>query len=247
MSDLQKYTFDRVFDAPPPVVPEPEPIAEDLPPPPPPPPTFSEEELEAARAVARSEGYDDGLAQGRADTQAQFDELAHRTTEKLSQQLAHLMTNEATRFYQQQAMTMEIALTIARKLLPEFTSRFGIAEIEAAVRGVMVQFAREPRLVVRVAESQLDTITQRLEAEAKAHGYEGKLIFMSEPNLQEGDCVVEWADGGFERNAQRLWQDIDRITAQVLAAGQGGAVSGGHHVPSPSAEDTPTTTTQLES
>lgn len=247
MSDLQKYTFDRVFDAPPPVVPEPESIAEDLPPPPPPPPTFSEEELQAAQAVARAQGYEEGLAQGRAETQAQFDELAHRATEKLSQQLAHLMTSEATRFYQQQAMTLEIALTIARKLLPEFTSRFGTAEIEAAVRGVMVQFAREPRLVVRVAESQLDTITQKLEAEAKTHGYEGKLIFMAESNLQEGDCVVEWADGGFERNAQRLWQEIDQITAQVLATGQGG--TGGGHSPLPITpiDDTPTSTTQLES
>jgi flagellar assembly protein FliH len=170
MSDLQKYTFDRVFDAPPPVVPEPEPIAEDLPPPPPPPPTFSEEELEAARAVARSEGYDDGLAQGRADTQAQFDELAHRTTEKLSQQLAHLMTNEATRFYQQQAMTMEIALTIARKLLPDYASRFGFSEIEAVVCKVMDSLHHEPRLVVRVAEAQLDAVTARVQAGSRTAG-----------------------------------------------------------------------------
>ncbi len=220
---VEKFLFDDRFDAPPPAPPvsvaAEEPVVVDDAPEeelPPPPPTFSEAELEEARTQAHAAGLAEGVAQARRELAADQAQRLNVLLAELTDRVATLLTEEAARVTQSREMTMQIALAIARKLLPDYTVRHGLAEVEAAVRHVLTGLGDEPRLVVRVAEEQLEAVTLAVQPEAERSGFAGKLIFLADTALGAADCRVEWADGGLERDTMRLWDEVDRLVAEVL-------------------------------
>lgn len=209
--------FDTSFDAPPPA-PEPEVVLEEIPaePPPPPPPMFSEDELRATQASAHAEGLSEGLKRGRAEAMAENESSVAAVLQGLSAQVAQILAEQAAQVDQSRQMTLDIALAITRKLLPDYIARHGLGEIEAAVRTVMDGLVHEPRLVVRVAEAQLDAVTAGVQQEVVRRGFEGKLVFLADPAMGLADCRVEWAEGGVERDADRVWSEVDRLVADVV-------------------------------
>lgn len=217
MAEVEKFMFDREFDAPPPVVAiEPEFVEEELPPPPPPPPTFSEAELEDARNQARGEGVAEGIRIGRSEVLESQGQIHNEILDHLSVRLSELVTEQTARYTQQREVSLQIALTIARRLLPSYIGRHGSDEIMAMVSAILRDLQEEPRLVIRLPEMHLDALTEQIEAEAAKRGFPGQLVFVGDAELGESDCKVEWADGGAERDASRLWSEIDRLAEQVL-------------------------------
>lgn len=214
---VEKFLFDTQFDAPPPP-PEPEVVEEVVPeiPPEPPAPTFSEAELEDAKKRAWDDALAEGIRQGRAEILAAQGEVQNRLLESINNRIADVLTEQAARHTASRDMAMQIALAIARKILPNYTQRHGLAEVEAVVTQVMSEMGSEPRLVVRVADSQLDTITIKVQREAEQRGFAGKIVFMGDPEMGPADCRIEWAEGGVERDVRRLWSEIDRLTAQAM-------------------------------
>lgn len=213
---VEKFTFDRQFDAPPPAPPEP--VLEDIvpeEPPPPPPPTFSEAELEGARAVARAEGLTEGLRQGRAEALGGIEQAQLQITQSVDTRLGDILSSAAECYAKQRSLSLQIALTITAKLLPDYIARHGQGEIEALVSRILNDLIKEPHLAIRVADAQLDYVRQTVEAMAAQRGFAGKLVFMAEPQMGVSDCRIEWADGGAERDEARLWAEVDRLVAQV--------------------------------
>jgi flagellar assembly protein FliH len=70
--------------------------------------------------------------------------------------------------------------------------------------------AREPRLVVRVHEDQFDAVNERVQEIATQRAYAGKVIVLADPDTVPGDCRVEWADGGIERNTAAVWSAVEQ-------------------------------------
>jgi flagellar assembly protein FliH len=216
MPAVEKYLFDTSFDAPPPAPP---PVVEEpveIVPEEPPPPTFSEAELAAAREQAYAEGLAEGLKRARAEAAESQTQKLNDLLAVLSGKVATLLTEEAARVAQSREMTMQIALAIARKLLPDYANRNGLGEIEAAVLHVLSGLGGEPRVVIRVADGLLDTVTLKVQQEAARYGFGGKLVFIGDAGLGPSDCRVEWADGGLERDTMRIWSEVDRLVAEVL-------------------------------
>ena len=185
--------------APPPEEPAPEPPA----------PTFSLEELQAASAQSYADGEQAGLAAARAAVEQQLAAaLAH-----LPEQIATLLAAQRRSDDALAEQTVRVALTLARKLLPELARRHGLSEIEALIRRSLADMLEEPRIVVRVSDGLIEPIRDRLQPIADELGYPGALVLLVDPALGPADCRVEWADGGAERIADRLWQQIDAAVA----------------------------------
>ncbi len=72
----------------------------------------------------------------------------------------------------------------------------------------------EPRVVVRLHDSLLDPLRERLEPVTAAAGYDGRIVLLADPGLAVGDCRVEWADGGIERDSERLWREVEAALAR---------------------------------
>jgi flagellar assembly protein FliH len=134
----------------------------------------------------------------------------------MTQQVAELNKAHATAVERQGHEAIETALTIVRKLFPRLAKAHGMAEIEAVVGESLSRLRDEPRVVVRVADSLLDAVNERVKELAAKAGFEGRIVLIAQDDLQAGDIRVEWADGGAERDSGVLWHQIDDIIERVM-------------------------------
>lgn len=193
MNTTPKYLFDTSFDVT-------DPAAEQQPD-----PTFSVEELEAARQAAHAEG----LALGAEQARQGLEQLSAQTLETIGQSLARLHEAQARSSEQVHRNAIQIAVTVVRKLYPTLESRQRLTEIEAMVDQCLREILKEPRVVIRLHEALLEPLQPRLQAVADGNGFEGQLVMLTDATVQQGDCRIEWADGGAERLGERIWDEID--------------------------------------
>lgn len=174
-------------------------------------PVFTLEQMEATR----QEAYASGFAAGQKATQDEQQQAFALFFARLEQQLG-LLVKAGMEVWQAQLRHLEqTALAIVRKLMPEYAASYGLGEIQAIVAQVVAEMAHEPRLVVRVSEAQFDAVNARLKDVTDRQAYAGKVVLLGEAGFSPGDCRVEWADGGIERNQEILWQEIERIMRQT--------------------------------
>jgi flagellar assembly protein FliH len=170
------------------------------------PPVFSEEEI----AMAKEQSYSQGFVAGK---EAAMKELQSQQNELLShiQIIFERMADEVWKIAtQKKQAAVDIALAIARKIVPDFVRKNGLQEITAAVETAVIDMINEPRMVLRIAESQFDDISREMNAMTARIGYAGKLILLADNTLSPNDCRLEWADGGMERSINMTWSDIER-------------------------------------
>ncbi len=178
----------------------------------PPPPTYTEDDLTLVRARA----YAEGEAAGAAATRALAEQRLAQALAQLPTQLAWLIEDQRRANAALTEQAVEVCMTIARRLMPELERRHGLAEVEAVIRDTLREMVEEPRLVVRVADGLLDTLSARLGPLVETAGYAGSVVLLGLPGAGPSDCRVEWADGGVERVSDRIWEAIDAAVARML-------------------------------
>ncbi len=214
MSGIRPFTFDTDFD-------EPEFDPADLEddadqePEEPPPPTFSEEELEAARNEALHAGIEAGLE----EALSRIEQTTSQAMEQLAGSAETLLADADRRTREMRRDTLDVAMAIARKLMPAAARRHALDEIEALISECLADLVDEPRLVIRVPEALQEPIRERAEAMARARGFEGRIVVIADPRLGDTDCRIEWAEGGAERDQDGLWQAIEAIAARLSGDG----------------------------
>ena len=196
---LKKFLFERSFEhaANTPLVPERKPV------------TLKPDQVDALK----QESYDAGFQDGRqAGTDAQNTALAALITRLDEKLTLHIATQQAWQT-EQDGQIRRAVLAIARKLLPTFMEREGEKEIDALMKDAITEMVHEPRLVVRVHESQFESLNTKVQDIATQKAYPGKIIVLADPAIPAGDCHIEWADGGMERNADATWKKIEETVS----------------------------------
>jgi flagellar assembly protein FliH len=186
-------------------------------PPPPPPPQYSEEELAQARRDALVAGREQGLREA-LDASEQ---AAARACETIAAHMTDLAKLLDTFHERQDRELVETAFLVVRKIFPELARRHALAETEGVIAECLSHLCDEPRVVIRVADSLLDALTERLQALAAGCGFEGRLVLLSDAELGPSDVRVEWADGGAERDCGRIWRNMDEILARIKGPDDG--------------------------
>jgi flagellar assembly protein FliH len=167
---------------------------------------------EADVAAARAQGFRDGEAQGRQQGEAQLLALAGQ----IAQTADRLLAREDERAETVEAQAVQVALATARALAGAALAERPLAEVEAAVRECMVHARLAAHLVVRVNEASVEQVEGLLKRLAQQSGYAGRLIVLGEPDIMQGDGRIEWADGGFAIDRQRLSQQVEQAVARVF-------------------------------
>lgn len=178
----------------------------------PPPPTFSEEELAACRADALAEGHAAGLA----EAEAGISRVAAGALQAIESEIGNLATLQSASSEEIHRDALSLAAAIVRKTIPDFALETAAPLIESFVRESLTQFMEEPRIVIRISDSLLDRIKEDIEQIGVRSGYPGQMIVLADGELSPQDCRIEWADGGAERNSERVWQQIDETVARFL-------------------------------
>ena len=131
-----------------------------------------------------------------------------------------LMKNIEALSHEQDTHTRQLVMAIAKKILPDFTARNGLQEIEALLSEAIRNMSREPRLVVRVNEGQLDAVNDKIKALTTQHAYAGQTVVIADAEVAAGDCRIEWAEGGIERNTQTTWKAVEETIGVDVAPEQ---------------------------
>jgi flagellar assembly protein FliH len=209
-----KFLFDTSFDAPAQAKPEQ-----------PPAPKFSEAELHQAR----EEGHAAGRAAGRAEARAEREELAARTLPAVAQALQGFAPMCERIEKQTLGWALTAALGMVRKLYPTLEQMQSVIEIERMAVDALRDLEEEPRVVLRLPDTLIEEMRPRLAEMSKQAGFGGRLLLIADETLGPGDCRLEWADGGIERQAQRIWVEIEQRVARSLAALSAGSASAAAH------------------
>lgn len=207
MAALQKFMFETRFD---------EAAASGKRPerrPPPKSVSMSEDDLAAVRAEAHAAGRAEAAAEAKDAAETLAAQSLARIGERLGE-LAPQMTS-AVDAVKRDAVTA--ALTALRKLVPHLAKEGDLADLEAVVTNCLTAVLEEPRVVVRLHDSMLDPIKERIADIAAKAGYDGKVVLVADDHLGPGDCRVEWADGGAERDTGWMWTQIEGVVERFFA------------------------------
>ena len=186
-------------------------------------PTITLVEAERRRADAESHAYRNGFAAGQAQAQ---NDASQRTgaalgviadaMDRLNKGLAGIETRLETE-------ALQVTIAVAAKLAPELIAREPLAEISALATDCFSQLVKAPHVVVHVGVEIYEAAKTKLDEIAGAHGFEGRLVVMSDSAMAAGDCRIEWADGGVSRDRAATLATVDELVDRYMAARDGTA------------------------
>jgi flagellar assembly protein FliH len=113
---------------------------------------------------------------------------------------------------------VEVAVAVASKLAPTLVAREPFAEIAALASSCFKELITSPHIAVRVNDALYAAAKEKLEDIVRAKSFEGRLVVLAEPDIAVGDCRIEWADGGINRDSAATEAIIaDAVTGYVSA------------------------------
>jgi flagellar assembly protein FliH len=169
-------------------------------------------------AEAESKGYGDGFKAAERERVAEAERRTAVAFEQIGDALDRLARGLAAVETRLEAEAVEVAAAVGRKLAPELVGREPFAEISALAVDCFKQLVTAPHIVVRVNDALLAVAKERLGEAARMRGFEGRLVVLAEPEIEFGDCRIEWADGGVTRDSVRTDAAIAEMVRRYVTA-----------------------------
>lgn len=179
-----------------------------------------EADLEAAVAVARQQGFDEGFTQASTAIEARTANTLAKAAEQLVKQATAALAKVDQMQKEHLSESVSLAGTIARKLAAHLIARYPEAEIAALIEESLASLEHAPHLVVRCHPDLCDALRDAAEQRIKSSSFSGRLVVMGDPDISLGDGRLEWVDGGLVRDINQISGEIDkRISAYLSARG----------------------------
>ncbi len=187
---------------------------------PPPPPTFSEEELRAAERDAYQRGFLEGTKEGHATAQNEHSEIERILMEGLEnfvQSIAPVFAQYKSHCQQLKQDMPTLALSIAKKVAGESLSQPSQAVIEAAANQCAQAMISEPEVTVTINSALADALSEKLRQLSRRETAASNVTVVADKNIAISNYRIEWKNGSIERQADKLWQQVDKAIANMLA------------------------------
>ena len=173
-------------------------------------PVFTATELEAARADARIEGHEAGLAEAAATHEAALDQAVASITA----QLAALHADTRQYAEQQATSVARLLLDTLAALFPALCARHGPEEARALCRATLPGILDEPRITLSVHPAWAPHLAQHVEELDPQLTARTKVV--AADSMIPGDVRIIWSHGSAARDAAGLWQ---RVADVLIEAG----------------------------
>jgi len=178
----------------------------------PPPPTFSEDDLEAAKAVAHASGRNEGLLEERGNRE----QFVADTLQTISENFSTLFAAELYRERQYEEESLKLGLEIIGLLAPSLTDRLGQEALKASLQKVLKAQSGQSEIRVEVHPESASEIDAVIEAVWPDKDTAPKYKILADSNLEKGACKLSWKDGGMIRDPQKIANDIKTVIEGLL-------------------------------
>ena len=170
--------------------------------------------IASAEARAYRDGYDAALREAKVESD--------RRVALALEEIGIAVKGIAARFsgieVRMETEAVDVAVAVARKLCSALIVREPLGEITALVSDCFAQLVSTPHLVVRINDSLYEAAHERIERLAKQSGFAGRLVILAEPEIETGDCRIEWADGGVVLKRAAIDAKINELVGRYIAS-----------------------------
>jgi flagellar assembly protein FliH len=176
--------------------------------------------LEIAQKIAAAEAraYRDGFDAAQREAKAESDRRAALALEEIGiamKAIANCFSGIENRM---ETEAVDVAVAVARKLCSALIAGEPLGEITGLVSDCFSHLVSTPHLVVRINESLYEAARDRIEQLAKQSGFAGRLVILAEPEIETGDCRIEWADGGVVLERAAIEAKINELVGRYMAS-----------------------------
>jgi flagellar assembly protein FliH len=182
-------------------------------------------------AAAEARAYRDGYETAQREARAESDRRAALALEEVAICIKGIATRFAGIETRMETEAVDVAVAVARKLCGELIAGEPLGEITRLVSDCFSHLVATPHLVVRINDRLYETARERIERLAKQSGFEGRLVILAEPEIDTGDCKIEWADGGVVLERAAVEARIDELVGRYMASRDQAATSAKRNKP----------------
>lgn len=167
-------------------------------------------------AKARTESHATGFAEGEAATLAKVEARTATALESIAVATRALLDETGNIAADIRRDCVALALVTARSLAGTLIRRQPLVEIEALLTSCLNELRDELHVDIAVAEPLREAAAARLEALARERGFAGRLSVQGDPDLELGDCRIDWSQGGVARDMGAIAAAIEERVLQYL-------------------------------
>jgi flagellar assembly protein FliH len=175
---------------------------------------------EIAQKIAEAEAraYRDGYDAAQREAKAESDRRVAVALEGIGVAIQGIASRFAGVQTRMETEAVDVAIAVARKLCSELIASEPLGAITGLVRDCFSHLVATPHLVVRINEALYEVARERIERLAKQSGFEGRLVILAEPEIETGDCKIEWADGGVVLQRAAIETKINELVGRYMAS-----------------------------
>jgi len=167
---------------------------------------------------ADAAGYRRGYAAAKAEVLAEAEQRSAAALERITVALESLMRGLSGVEAMLETEAVDVAVAVGKKLAAALVEREPLAEISALAMDCFRHLVTAPHVVVRVNDAQHASVGKPIEEMVRARGLASHLVVLAEPDIQTGDCRIEWADGGVNRDRSATEAVIDEAVSRYVKA-----------------------------
>ncbi len=181
-------------------------------------PTISMVEHERRRADAESVAYRNGFTAGHDQATNEATQHIATALDVVADGLERLDRALNAIEARLEIEAVEVAVAVASKLAPELIAREPLTEVTALATECFRHLVSTPHVVVCVGPDIYEATKEKLTGIAQSRGFEGRLLVQADAQLAPGDCRVEWAEGGVNRDEAAIRAAVDDLVGRYVAA-----------------------------
>lgn len=179
----------------------------------PPPPMFSSQELQQAK----KNGYEQGFRDGKHESDTSRERHVADLMEIVSGRFAELFSAEQARNTRYEREAVELCVAVFKQVFPALNEQHGLAELERVIGQVLEAGRERTEIIVEVAPDFAEPVREYIEDKIKKDGLEGTCTVKANDTMGAGDCRMSWKDGGAQRQAQKLSEQVLKHLEDTLA------------------------------
>ena len=169
-------------------------------------------------AAAEAAAYRNGYEAAQREAKVEADRRVAAALEQINIHLQGIAARYAGIETRMETEAVDVAVAVARKLCAALVAAEPLGEITGLVRDCFAHLVSTPHLVLRINDSLCEAAHDKIEKLAKQSGFEGRLVILAEPEIETGDCRIEWADGGVVLERAAIDAKINELVGRYMAS-----------------------------
>lgn len=172
--------------------------------------------LEERLRKTQEEAFQKGQVSGRTEASEEIARELVATMDRVAEQVSALFGQRYKMEDRLERDATQLAMAMARKLAGSALEKYPHAEIEALITECMEVCREQPRIVIRLSEEQCEPMAAKIDELKQRQGFTGDVIVIGDDEIRNGDCLVEWPDGGAEHRSEHISGAIEKLVQAFI-------------------------------